>query len=200
VCVSAIVFDMAMISVAIPWCTWYKNPGSRSTKDARAIDNYGQSRLTLVSRNRRSCCINLQRSGRGVGPLLCLFCQSDVCSTVGSTHPLTIQRDVAFGFPESSTRSRKRDEVIPPNTPPNNSVASCPGVSRLSTLVLAWSHSDLQSYDKEGQSLLPWDVPDRPLKVETRVRIPLGLPLRPQSEPRRRRDETSGRPVSGPQL
>ena len=59
--VSAIVVDMEAISLAIPWCTWYKIRSSRSTKDARTVDNYGQSRFIVVIRNPRSRCINLQR-------------------------------------------------------------------------------------------------------------------------------------------
>ena len=62
-----------------------------------------------------------------------------------------------------------------PNIPPNNSTAGCPGTTQLVSSVVDGGRSEVLKRDITVRAGTPCDEPPRPLKVETRVRTPLGL-------------------------
>src|SRR5664280_449830 len=62
-----------------------------------------------------------------------------------------------------------------PNNSPNNSVAGSPGTTQMVPLVVDGGRFKPQKCDAVGRAGPARDEPPRPLKVATRVRIPLGL-------------------------
>jgi hypothetical protein len=62
-----------------------------------------------------------------------------------------------------------------PNIPPNKSVPGRPGMAQLVPPVVEGGRFELQKCDSVGPDELRCHDPFRPLKVETRVRTPLGL-------------------------
>ena len=74
--------------------------------------------------------------------------------------------------------------LLKPNIPPNNSVAWCPLTALLVASTVEGGHSEVRKRDTAGRAGSLRNEPARPLKVATRVRIPLGLLMKwPVSDP-----------------
>jgi len=63
-----------------------------------------------------------------------------------------------------------------PNISPNKPVPPGPAPSHPVSPLAVYSRFHLEKWDEMRQGGMPWDVTERTLKVETRVRTPLGLP------------------------